>query len=98
MTITKTLNGTTLVVAVEGRLDMNNSPIFEKELMGSLDGITELVLDFEKLDYIASSGLRALLLLHRSLPYKAETRIINANEIVKEVFEVTGFSNVISIQ
>ena len=98
MTITKTINGTTLEAAVEGRLDTTTAPAFEKEIADSLEGITGLVLNFEKLEYISSSGLRALLRLQRSLASNAEIQVIIANDMVKEVFEVTGFDSFISIQ
>ena len=97
MTITKTLNGTDLVVAVEGRLDTVTSPDFEAEMTDALKDVTSVTLDFEKLEYISSAGLRALLLVRTTLYNNATLKIINANELVKEVFDVTGFKKIIPI-
>jgi anti-sigma B factor antagonist len=98
MTITKKLDGTKLIAAVEGRLDTNTTPEAEKQLKGSLEHITELVLDFKNLSYISSAGLRLLLTLHKSLSAKGSLKIINVNEIVQEIFEVTGFSDILNIE
>ena len=89
MTITKNLNGTTLEVALEGRL--------EAELNGSMEGADSLVLDFSKLDYISSAGLRVLLSAHKAMSAKGGMKITHVNEIVQEVFEVTGFSDILTI-
>ena len=93
MTITKTLNGTDLVVAVEGRLDTVTSPDFEAEMTDALKDVTSVTLDFEKLEYISSAGLRALLLVRTTLYNNANLK----NELVKEVFDVTGFKKIIPI-
>ena len=61
MTIEKKQNGSSLTIAVQGRLDTTTAPDLEKEIKSSLDGVTELIMDFEKLDYISSAGLRVLL-------------------------------------
>lgn len=98
MKITKELNGTTLNIALEGRLDTTTAPDLEKELKGSLDGVTELVLDFSKLDYISSAGLRVLLSAHKTMSGKGGMKVTNVNEIVQEVFEVTGFSDILTIE
>lgn len=98
MTITKNLNGTTLTVALEGRLDTTTAPELENELKGSMDGITELIMDFSKLDYISSAGLRVLLSAHKAMRGKGQMKVTNVNEIVQEVFEVTGFSDILTIE
>lgn len=98
MKITKELNGTTLNIALEGRLDTTTAPDLEKELKGGLDGVTELVLDFSKLDYISSAGLRVLLSAHKTMSGKGGMKVTNVNEIVQEVFEVTGFSDILTIE
>ena len=97
MTITKTQNGTELTIALEGRLDTMTAPELENELKNSLGGVDSLVLDFEKLDYISSAGLRVLLSAHKSLASKGGMKVVNINEIVREVFEVTGFSDILTI-
>ncbi len=98
MKITKTLNGTVLNVALEGRLDTLTAPDLEKEILSSLDGITEVDMDFAELEYISSAGLRALLAIQREVRGANGMHIRNANEIVKEVFDVTGFSDILDIR
>ena len=98
MKITKNQNGTCLNIAVEGRMDTTTAPELEKELRESLDGITELTLDFSKLDYISSAGLRVLLSAHKTMRDKGSMKVTNANEIVQEVFDVTGFSDILTIE
>lgn len=98
MIITKELNGTTLEIALEGRLDTVTAPDLEAELNKSLDGAESLVLDFSKLEYISSAGLRVLLSAHKAMSGKGGMKVKNVNEIVKEVFEVTGFSDILTIE
>ena len=97
MTITRNLNGTTLEVALEGRLDTMTAPELEAELNGSMEGAESLVLDFSKLDYISSAGLRVLLAAHKAMNAKGGMKVTHVNEIVREVFEVTGFSDILTI-
>ena len=98
MTINKTVNGSTLTIALEGRLDTTTSPDLEKALKESLDGATELIMDFSKLDYISSAGLRVLLSAHKVMSPKGGMKVTNVNDIVQEVFEVTGFSDILTIE
>ena len=98
MTITKKQNGTTLEIALEGRLDTTTSPELEKELDGVLDGVEELIMDFSNLEYISSAGLRVLLSAHKALHGKGKMIVVSPNEIVREVFEVTGFDNILNIE
>ncbi len=98
MKITKNQNGTCLNIAVQGRMDTTTAPELEKELRESLDGVTELTLDFSKLDYISSAGLRVLLSAHKTMRDKGSMKVTNANEIVQEVFDVTGFSDILTIE
>lgn len=104
MTITKNLNGSTLTVALEGRLDTTTAPELEQALKESMDGVNELTLDFAKLDYISSAGLRVLLSAHKAMSKKGEgsapggMKVVNVNETVKEVFEVTGFADILNIE
>ncbi len=97
MTINKNQNGSTLTIALEGRLDTTTAPQLEQELKGSLDAATELIMDFSKLDYISSAGLRVLLSAHKTMSKKGGMRVTNVNEVVNEVFEVTGFSDILTI-
>jgi len=98
MTINKNVNGTTLCIALEGRLDTTTAPELESELKTSLNGITELIMDFEKLDYISSAGLRVLLTAQKTMTKQGSMKIIHVNEMVMEVFEVTGFADILTIE
>ncbi len=98
MTITKNQNGSALEIALEGRLDTMTAPELEAELNKSLEGAESLTLDFSKLDYISSAGLRVLLSAHKAMSGKGGMKVTNVNEIVKEVFEVTGFTDILTIE
>ena len=98
MTIKKTQNGGELTVALEGRLDTTTAPQLEAELKNSLDGINTLVLDFEKLDYISSAGLRVLLSAHTQMAKRDGMKVVHVNETVSEVFDVTGFGDILDIE
>ena len=99
MNITKKLNDSVLEIALEGRLDTSSAPSLESELKSSLQDIDYLIFDFAKLDYISSAGLRVLLSANKEMLRngKAPVSITNANDIVREVFEVTGFSEILNI-
>ncbi len=98
MTIHKHENDTELTLALEGRLDTTTSPELEKLLKESLDGITLLVFDLEKLDYISSAGLRVLLAAQKAMNRQGTMKVRNANEMILEIFEVTGFSDILTIE
>ena len=98
MMIQKEQKGNALTLALEGRLDTVTSPELEKELKASLDGADTLTLDFAKLDYISSAGLRVLLSAHKQMSAKGGMKVVNVNEIVKEVLDVTGFSDILTIE
>ncbi len=98
MTITKKQDGAHLEIALEGRLDTMTSPELEAELKNSLDDAEDLILDFSKLEYISSAGLRVLLSAHKVMSRKGGLTIKNVNEIVREVFDVTGFADILNIE
>ena len=98
MKIEKIQNENKLVIALEGRLDTTTAPQLEEELKNSLDGVTELVFDLGALEYISSAGLRVLLSAFKTMRIKGSMKVTNANELVMEVFEVTGFSNFLPIE
>lgn len=98
MKIEKNLNEKNLVVALEGRLDTTTAPQLEEELKTGLEGVTDLVIDLSKLEYISSAGLRVLLSAFKTMRNKGKMKVTNANELVKEVFEVTGFSDFLPIE
>ena len=98
MTITTEFNGTELKMALEGRLDTMTAPELEAEMNQNLENAESLTLDFSKLDYISSAGLRVLLSAHKAMSAKGGMKVTNVNEIVREVFEVTGFSDILTIE
>ncbi|MCR4622442.1 MAG: STAS domain-containing protein [Clostridiales bacterium] len=98
MTITRTQNDKALFLALEGRLDTTTAPELDKELKGSIEAADSLTLDLTKLEYISSAGLRVLLWAHNAMSGKSGMKLIGANEIVKEVFDVTGLSDVLTIE
>ena len=98
MKITKKQDGSALVIALEGRLDTTAAPELEAELKTCLDGITDLTLDLTNLDYISSAGLRVLLSAHKTMMKQGQMKVTNASEIVREVFDVTGFSDILNIE
>ena len=98
MTITKKIEGSALTVAVEGRLDTVTSPDLEAALSESLEGVTDLTLDFSALDYISSAGLRVLLATQKKMNAQGSMKVCGVNETVGEVFEVTGFADILTIE
>ncbi|MBQ9154808.1 MAG: STAS domain-containing protein [Solobacterium sp.] len=98
LNIVKKAENNGLTVTLEGRLDTTTAPQLETELMGSLEGVTSLVLDFEKLEYISSAGLRVLLAAQKVMMKQGEMKVIHVNEVVMEVFEVTGFTDTLTIE
>ncbi len=98
MTITKNMNGTDLEIALEGRLDTMTAPELEQELKDSMDSAETLTLDFSNLEYISSSGLRVLLSAHKAMSAKGGMKVTHVNEIVSEVFEVTGFADILTVE
>ena len=94
MKITKTLNGDSMEVILEGRLDTESAPVFESELKDQLSTLSLLTLDFSNLEYISSAGLRVLVKAKRGMKYGGVVKVKNANEIIREVFEVTGLTDI----
>ena len=87
-----------LVLFLEGRLDTTTAPELEKSLDESLEGVTELILDVEKLEYMSSAGLRVLLSTTKKMAGKGEMKVIHAGEVLMEIFEVTGFVDILNIE
>ena len=98
MNIQQIRNGNELVLALEGRLDTVTAPELEAALKDALEGVEELIFDFEKLDYISSAGLRVLLVAQKTMSQQGGMKIRNVNEIIREVFDVTGFSDFLTIE
>lgn len=96
MNIKKTLEGTSLNIALEGRLDTSTAPQLEAELK-SLKGVTELNLDFAALEYLSSAGLRVILAAQKAMNKQGKMVIRHVNNTIMEVFEVTGFIDILTI-
>lgn len=96
MTIIKEIKESAMNIALEGRLDTTTAPELEAELQ--LEDITELVLDFEKLDYVSSAGLRVLLAAQKTMNRQGSMLIRNVNEGIMEIFEITGFIDILTIE
>ncbi len=98
MNIEKTLNANELTIALTGRLDTTTAPQLEAELKTSLDGVSYLLLDFDGLEYISSAGLRVLLSTQKVMNKQGKMVIRHVNETILEVFEVTGFTDILTIE
>ncbi|MCQ2451490.1 MAG: STAS domain-containing protein [Clostridia bacterium] len=98
MEISKELNGQSLSVALDGRLDTSTAPSLEAFLGEELGDATELIFDLAKLEYISSAGLRVLLSAQKTMNAKGSMIVRNCNETVMEVFEITGFSDILTIE
>ena len=98
MTIAKHQNGTNLEIALEGRLDTLTAPELEAALKQSMSGIESLTLDFEKLDYISSAGLRVLLSTQKVMNQQGSMKLCHVNESIMEILEVTGFVDILTIE
>lgn len=98
MTINKTKNGNTMIITLEGRLDTTTAPQLEAELKEIENGITDLTFDFNSLEYISSAGLRVLLGAQKIMNKQGKMVIKNVNENVMDVFDVTGFVDILTIE
>lgn len=98
MNIIKNSEGKTLKIALEGRLDTTTAPQLEAELKQSVADNTELDLDFAKLEYISSAGLRVLLAAQKVMNKQGKMIIRNVNDVIAEVFEVTGFADILTVE
>ena len=98
MTITKQQDDTTLTLILEGRLDTTTAPELEAELKQSMDGITALVLDMEKLVYLSSAGLRVILGAQKQMNKQGSMVVRHVNDTIMEVFELTGFCDILTIE
>ena len=96
--IQKTVDAGKAELALVGRLDTVSAPQLEGELQALLPGLTELTLDLKQLDYISSAGLRVLLSTHKPMLRQGTMTVKNANEVVAEIFDVTGFSGILNLQ
>jgi anti-sigma B factor antagonist len=91
-------NGNKLTVTLEGRLDTTTAPELEESVKGNIDGVTELIFEIAPLEYISSAGLRVLLATQKIMNKQGSMVVRNASEEVKEIFEVTGFYDILNIE
>ncbi len=98
MNIEQKREGAALALALEGRLDTMTAPQLEATLKEALPGVEALTFDLEKLDYISSAGLRVLLSAQKTMNRQGTMKVKNANEMILEIFEVTGFSDILTIE
>lgn len=97
MTIHKTIKEKNMILALEGRLDTTTAPQLEAELKTSINGITELKMDFAQLIYLSSAGLRVILAAQKQMNKQGQMVISHVNSTIMEVFEVTGFSEILTL-
>ena len=97
MEIIKTQQDNSLRIALKGRLDQTTAPDLEKE-MASLNGVTDLTLDFSELTYVSSAGLRVLLAMQKIMNVQGNMKLLNVTDEVMEIFEITGFSEILTIE
>ena len=98
MKIDQVKNEKALTIALEGRLDTTTAPQLESELKTALAGVEALTFDFEKLEYLSSAGLRVLLSAQKVMNRQGSMKVIHVNEMILEIFEVTGFADVLTIE
>ena len=98
LNVNKKLENGTAIFALQGRLDTMTAPDLEREIKESLTGITSLTFDFTELEYISSAGLRVLLSAQKVMNGQGEMKVCHVNETIMEIFEVTGFSDILTIE
>ena len=98
MTIEKIVNTNVLTLKLIGRLDTTTAPILEKEINENIDGVSVLELDFVGLEYLSTAGLRVLLKTQKMMNMQGEMIVRNVNEIVNEIFKVTGFIDILTVK
>ena len=98
MEITKNKDGGKLEIKVSGRLDTTTAPQLDEEVKSSIDGVTDLVFNLADLEYISSAGLRVLLASQKTMNKQGEMKVTAVSEPVMEIFEVTGFSEILTIE
>lgn len=98
MKINETRNGAELTVALEGRLDTTTAPELEAALKEALDGVSALTFDFAALEYVSSAGLRVLLSTQKLMNKQGSMKLIHVSDVIMEIFEVTGFTDILTIE
>ncbi len=98
MTINKEKQNGTQTFRISGRVDTTTAPILEQELKSSYEGCTELIFDFAQVEYISSAGLRVLLSAQKTMAKQGCMKLIHVGADIMEIFEVTGFSDILTIE
>lgn len=98
MTIEKIIENGNVTLTLAGRLDTTTAPELEKVLDGVLDAVTDLVFDMSGLDYISSAGLRVILKAQKAMNVRGSMKLINVNDTIMEVFDITGFADILIIE
>lgn len=98
MNINTQKQDTQLIIQLEGRLDTTSAPELIEELNKSLTGITSLIIDFKDLEYISSAGLRVILVAQQQMSEQGKMVVKNVNENIMEIFELTGFVEILTIE
>ena len=98
MTINRKENNGAYIYEIEGRIDTLTAPELESDIKGVADKAESLLLDFAKVEYISSAGLRVLLFAHKTMAKKGGLKVVNVGEDIMEIFDVTGFSDILSIE
>ncbi len=98
MNIKRTKSNDTLTVVINGRIDTATAPDFEANVKPYIDGVAHLILDFKDVNYVSSAGLRVLLSLHKIMMKQGDMKLVNVGEAVVDVFEVTGFDEILDYE
>lgn len=98
MTIDKNIEGTKTQLKISGRLDTSTAPELESTIDACISGIEDLIIDFEGLEYVSSAGLRVILKAQKIMNKQGSMKIINVNDTIMEVFDITGFADVLTIE
>ncbi len=98
MTIEKKINGENVILEIAGRLDTQTAPQLEAELDGVLSGCKELTMDMKELEYVSSAGLRVILKAQKEMNTKGSMKLTNVNDSIMEVFDITGFIDILTIE
>ena len=98
MTIDRNVEGTKTQLKISGRLDTSTAPELETTIDACISGVEELIIDFEGLQYVSSAGLRVILKAQKIMNKQGSMKIINVNDTIMEVFDITGFADVLTIE
>ena len=98
MMIEKTINGSAAILKITGELDTETAPALEALLNSELAGIDDLTLDFQGLEYVSSAGLRVILKAQKMMNAAGNMKVVHVNESVMEIFEITGFTSILTIE